>query len=431
MLDYASEDPLIIANGDGVWLEDVDGNRYLDGFSSMWCNVHGHRVEEIDDAIRGQLDNIAHTTLLGLSNEPAIRLAEKLVEITPRGLDHVFFSDTGAAAVEIAVKMAFQYWQQRDDPRPEKTHFLHNTSSYHGDTVGAMSVGGIDLFHSAYQPLLFPSIAAPAPHPYRCSFCSEETECNKGCLAALREVLDRDADRIAAFIVEPLIQGPGGMFIHPEGYLKDAADLCREHDVLLIADEVMTGFGRTGSMFACEQEEVSPDLLCLGKGLTGGYLPVAATVTTGKIYDAFLGPYEDLKTFLHGHTFTGNPLGCAAALASIDKLERDDVLDRMRPLSQRLAEWLQPLGSMEHVGDVRCRGLVAAIELVANRQSRRPFPMAEKVGIRVCQEARRRGLLIRPLGSTIVLMPPLAIAEEELSRVVEITVESIKEVLST
>ncbi len=428
MRDYAQEDPVIIARADGVYLEDINGVRYIDGTSSMWCNVHGHRVPEIDDAVRDQLDRVAHSTLLGLSNLPAVRLAEKLVEIAPPELTRVFYSDNGATAVEIAVKMAFQYWQQRPDPRPEKTTFIHLTESYHGDTLGAVSVGGIDLFHRVYRPLLFPTLAAPAPHPYRCSFCADERSCNRGCHKALEEVLKRDAGRIAALLIEPLVQGAGGMLVHPEGYLKRAAELCGEHEVLLIADEVATGFGRTGTMFACEQEGVAPDLLCLGKGLTGGYLPVAATLTTDEVYRAFLSDDAALKTFFHGHTYTGNPLGCAAALATLKVFENERTLDALRPKIERLRAGLSRFETLAHVGDIRQCGFIAAVELVANRASRRPYPRQDRIGVRVCREARTRGLLIRPLGNTIVLMPQLSIPDAELQKLLDITRESIRAV---
>lgn len=425
MHTYAREDPIVIARADGVHLEDIDGNRYLDGYSSMWCNVHGHRVEDIDDAVRGQLDRVAHSTLLGLSNIPAIRLAEKLVEITPRGLNHVFYSDTGACAVEIALKIAFQYWRQKPDPRPEKTSFLSLEKSYHGDTVGAMSVGNTDLFHEAYGPLLFPTLKAPSPHPYRCTFCAGDRGCNQGCLRAVEEILERDAHRIAAFIVEPLIQGAGGMLVHPEGYLKGIAELCRAHDVLLIADEIATGFGRTGAMFACGKEGVAPDMLCLGKGITGGYLPVAATLATSEIFDAFLGEDNEGRTFFHGHTYTGNPLGCAAALAAIERFETHDVLASLARKIEQLTRGLGRFRDLAHVGDVRQCGFIAGVELVADRSGGRPFPSEERIGARVCGEARKRGLLIRPLGDTLVLMPPLAISDPDLETLLDIVYESI------
>ena len=429
MKDYAASDPIIIERADGPYLYDTDGNRYLDAFSSVWCNVHGHRVKQIDDAIRDQLDRVGHSTLLGAANVPAIRLAKKLVDITPAGLEHVFYSDSGATAVEVALKMAFQYWQQCDDPRPEKTQFIHVASSYHGDTIGAVSVGGIDLFHKLYRPLLFDSLTVPAPHPYRCSFCSEESECNRGCLQALEETLERQSDHIAAFFVEPLVQAAGGMLVHPDGYLARAAELCREHDVLLIVDEVATGFGRTGKMFACEHESVTPDLLCLGKGMTGGYLPVAATMTTSRVYDAFLGEYGEQKTFFHGHTFTGNPIGCAAALASIDLLIEEDIVGSLEPRIQHIAGRLTEITNHPNVGDIRHLGTIVAIELVANRASRRPFDWKERIGVQVCDSARARGVLIRPLGNTIVLIPPLTLTVDEIDEMLDVTIGSIEQIL--
>jgi adenosylmethionine-8-amino-7-oxononanoate aminotransferase len=429
MQDYAGSDQLIIERGEGSYLYDTDGKRYLDAFSSVWCNVHGHRVKEIDDAIRDQLDHVGHSTLLGATNIPATRLARKLVDLTPKGLEHVFYSDSGATAVEIALKMAFQYWQQREDPQPKKTRFLHLTASYHGDTIGAVSVGGIDLFHQIYRPLLFESISTPAPHPYRCSFCSDECVCNKGCLKALEETLDRQSDEIAAFLIEPLVQAAGGMMIHPEGYLQDAARLCRDHDVLLIADEVATGFGRTGKMFACEHEKVTPDILCLGKGLTGGYLPVAATVATTEIYRAFLGDYEDQKTFFHGHTFTGNPIGCAAAIASIDLFDQKSIFAEQEAKIVHISRRLGELKDHPHIGDIRHLGMIIAIELVANLQSRRPYAWEDRIGLKVCDRAREHGVLIRPLGNTIVLMPPLSISQTEIDEMLDVTFDSIQSIV--
>lgn len=413
MRDYADEEPVIISHGDGVYLVDIDGNRYLDGFSSMWCNVHGHRVAEIDCAIRAQLDRVAHSTLLGLSNIPAVQLAEKLVQIAPKGLSRVFFSDSGATAVEVAVKMAFQYWQQRAHSRREKDSFLHLTESYHGDTIGSVSVGGIAHFHSVYRPLLFSSIAAPVPH-------------DRTCFGVLEETIAEHADRLAAFIVEPLVQGAGGMLMHPPGFLKYAAELCDKYDVLLIADEVATGFGRTGKMFACEHEDVAPDLLCLGKGLTGGYLPVAATLATDEIYNAFLGDYAEMKTFFHGHTYTGNPLGCAAALATIEKFEADRTLEKLQSKIAYLADQLHRFRDLAHVGDVRQRGFIVAVDLVLDRANKTPYPFEDRMGHQVCDVARENGLLIRPLVNTIVLMPPYAVTKDEIDYMVDIIFDAIQ-----
>jgi len=423
MQDYAQEEPVIITRGDGVYLEDIDGNRYLDGYSSMWCNVHGHRAPEIDHAIRTQLDQVAHSTLLGLSNIPAIQLAEKLVEITAPDLTRVFYSDSGATAVEVAVKMAFQYWQQRPDPRPEKTSFLHLSESYHGDTIGSVSVGGIAQFHHTYHPLLFPTISSPAPHSYRCEHCNGL--CDQTCFGILEQTIAKNADQLAALIVEPLVQCAGGMIMHPEGYLKHAADLCKNYDVILIVDEVATGFGRTGKMFAYEHENVIPDILCLGKGITGGYLPVAATLTTDEIYNAFLGEYAEMKTFFHGHTYTGNPLGCAAALATIEKLQTDGTLDKLQSKIATLADLSKRFNKLKHVGNIRQTGFIIAIELVTDRESKTPYPFEERIGHRVCQLARNNGLLMRPLINTLVLMPPFAITETEIEHMLNIVYNAI------
>ncbi len=431
MQDYAASDPIIIERGEGAYLYDTEGKRYLDAFSSVWCNIHGHRVKEIDDAIRNQLELVGHSTLLGLSNIPATELAQKLVDLTPDGLDHVFYSDSGATAVEIALKMAFQYWQQRENPRPEKTRFLHLASSYHGDTIGAVSIGGIERFHESYRPLLFSSTTLPSPHPYRCSFCAKETACNKGCQLALEETLAREGDRIAALFIEPLVQAAGGMILHPKGYLARAAELCRKYDVLLIVDEVATGFGRTGKMFACEHEDVSPDILCLGKGLTGGYLPVAATLATDSIYEAFLGEFQERKTFYHGHTFTGNPIGCAAAIASLDLLVKNDIVGSLQPRIRHIETRLGEIADHPHVGDIRHLGFIVAIELVANRESRRPFDWKDRIGVQVCDRAMENGVLIRPLADTIVLMPPLTLSTDEIDEMLDVTFRAIDHVLGS
>jgi adenosylmethionine-8-amino-7-oxononanoate aminotransferase len=399
MRAWSASEPLIIAAAEGNELIDVEGRRYLDGVSSLWVNVHGHRRRELDDAVRAQLDRVAHSTLLGLGNVPSIELAERLVRIAPPGLSRVFYSDSGSTAVEIALKIAYQFQKQRG--RPEKQKFLALTEAYHGDTVGAVSVGGIDLFHQIFHPLLF--------HVLRVAPAIEQLE---GMLA-------QHAHELAAFIVEPLVQGAAGMLLQPPGFLRVARELCQKYDVLLICDEVATGFGRTGTMFACEQESVMPDLMCLAKGISGGYLPLAATLATDSIYEAFLGEYEQKLTFFHGHTYTGNPLACAAGIASLDIFERDRVLERLSPkierLQARLATELKPLRA---VTELRQRGLMIGVELG-------PYEYAEAIGARVCLDLRRRGVLLRPLGNVIVMMPPLSISDAEIDKLVVATRESI------
>ncbi len=402
-------EPLIIERAEGNELIDIDGRRYLDGVSSLWVSIHGHRKRELDDAVRAQLDKVAHSTLLGLSNVPSIELAERLIKIAPPGLGKVFYSDSGSTAVEVALKIAFQYQRQRG--RADKRKFLALTDAYHGDTVGAVSVGGIDLFHEIFHPLLF-HVLRVAPT-----------------LEALEHSLAAHGHELAALVIEPLVQGAAGMLLQPPGFLRAARELCRAHDVLLICDEVATGFGRTGTMFACEQEGISPDLLCLAKGISGGYLPLAATLVTDQIFGAFLGAQADKRTFFHGHTYTGNPLACAAGIASLDLFVRERVIERMQPkiarLAARLGEHIAPLA---HVLEVRQRGFMIGIELVRNRATREPYDYDEAIGARVCQAVCRRGVILRPLGPVVVLLPPLSITDEEIDRLVGAARESIVEV---
>jgi adenosylmethionine-8-amino-7-oxononanoate aminotransferase len=428
MQSYAAETPLIIERAEGCFLIDLDGNRYLDGVSSLWCNVHGHRVPELDDAVREQLDQVAHSTLLGLSSVPAIKLARKLVELAPAGLEHVFFSDDGATAVEVALKMAFQYWRQRPEPRPGKTRYLALSSAYHGDTVGSVSLGGVEPFHALFAPLLFPVLRAPSPYCYRCPLGLERSRCRIDCAEELAALVRRHHEELAAVVIEPLVQGAAGMIVAPEGFLRRVREVTAECDVLLIADEVAMGFGRTGTLFACQQEGVRPDLLCVAKGLTGGYLPLAATLTTGEIYRAFLGRPEEGKTFYHGHTYTGNALGAAVALANLELLERSKLLAALPAKSARLRQHLDRIAGLPWVGDVRHKGLLAGIELVADRATKRPFPAPLRLGHAVCKRARRHGAILRPLGDVIVLMPPLAIEPDLLDRLGAIVSDSIREV---
>ena len=420
MQDWLDENPVIIERGDGVYLIDIDGHRYIDGIASMWTNVHGHNHPDLNAALKNQLDKIAHATLLGYSNIPAIQLAKKLVEITPIGLSKVFYSDNGSTAVEVALKMAFQYWQHKE--QPERNQFIHFDNAYHGDTVGAMSVGGIKTFHDTFSTLLFKSLRVSAPQ-----HISDESE--KTCwLNSVERVLSENRGKIAGIILEPLIQGAGGMLMSPKGFLKGLEALAKDWDTLLIVDEVMTGFGRTGKMWGCEHEDVSPDILCTAKGLTAGYLPLAATLTTDEIYDAFLGDYSELKTFFHGHTFTGNPLGCAIALENIAIFEREKLIEKLQSKIAHFKDRLLEFYQLKHVGDVRVCGMVAGIELMKNPDTNTPYPYEEKVGIQVCKAALNKGAILRPLVNTIVLMPPLQISISELDILLDITYSAIKEV---
>ena len=418
MADWlADDDPLIIERAEGNHLIDTRGRRYLDGVSSLWVTVHGHHRRELDDAVRAQLDQVAHSTLLGLANVPSIELAERLARVAPPGLDKVFYSDSGSTAVEVALKIAFQYWRQVG--RPEKQRFLALAESYHGDTLGSVSVGGIGLFHEIFHPLLFAVDRAPTPYWYRSATPDDPQACASICLQSFQNILSTKGREIAAFVIEPRVQGAAGMLLQPPGYLRRAADLCRQHDVLLICDEVATGFGRTGAMFASQLEDVRPDLLAVAKGLTGGYLPLAATLATQPIFDAFLAPYSAKRTFFHGHTYTGNPLACAAALASLDLFERDATLARMQPRIERLRAALgREVAPLAHVGEVRQQGYMVGIELVPDRARRTEYPYEAAIGARVCREARKHGVLLRPLGPVIVLMPPLSITDAEIDQLV-------------
>src|SRR5438132_11531227 len=353
MQAYAAEQPLIIERARGCFLVDLDGREYIDGVSSLWCNVHGHAVPELDDAIRGQLERVAHSTLLGLANVPAITLARRLVELAPPGLTRVFYSDDGATAVEVALKMAFQYWRQCPKPQPRKTQFLALQGAYHGDTLGDVSVGDLARFHQLFAPLLFPTVRAPSHYCYRCPLGLERSSCRIDCVDVLADLVRRHHETLAAVVIEPLMQGAAGMIAAPEGFLRRVREVTRQHDVLLIADEVAVGFGRTGTLFACTPEGVVPDFLCLAKGLTGGYLPLAATLTTEEIFGAFLGRPEQGRTFYHGHTYTGNPLGTAVALANLKLLEAAGVLAGLPAKSERLRAHLERMAALPIVGDVR------------------------------------------------------------------------------
>lgn len=425
MQEWEQEDPLIIERGKGSYLIDTEGTKYLDGTSSIWVNLHGHRHPALDRALKKQLDKIAHSTLLGLSNPPAIELAHELIRIAPKGLARVFYSDNGSTAVEVALKMAVQYWQQRHPGAGPKNTFLHLKLAYHGDTIGAVSVGNIALFHSRFKPLLFPTIAAEPPYCYRCPLNLTYPSCRMACIDPIEQILRTRHRELAGFIIEPLLQAAAGMITQPPGYLKRIRELCTQYDVLLIADEVATGFGRTGTMFACQHEGVTPNLMAISKGLTGGHMPLAATLTTDEIYRAFLGTYEEFKTFFHGHSYTGNPLGCAVALANLKIFRTEHTLSRLRPKMKSLSRLLQPLHQLPHVGNIRLQGLMVGIELVRDKTTKEPYPLKARIGHRVAAAAQKRGLLIRPLGHVIVLLPPLSVSKSEMGKMIEILYEAI------
>ena len=429
MQEFMEHSPLIITGAKGCWLEDGNGKQYLDGISSLWANVHGHRHPVIDRALKEQMGRVAHTTMLGLSHPGGIDLARRLVALTPEGLTRVFYSDSGATAVEIALKMAYQYWQLKGEK--QRRQFLKLSEAYHGDTIGAVSLGGMDLFHERFGRLLFDTIKVPAPHIYRHPFSIDDEKAIADRYFALtEELIEKHGEQACGFIVEPLVQGAAGMIVHPEGYLKHVRDLTRKHNMLLIADEVAVGFGRTGKMFASEWEDVSPDLLCLGKGITGGYMPLAATLATEEIFSAFLGEFKELKTFFHGHTYTGNPLACAAALASLDIFEDEKTLDAsvFGPKARRYSEGMKKLEQLSHVGSVRYRGLMGGVELVLDKKTKEPYHFDERIGNQVILAARKEGVMLRPLGDVIVLMPPLAVSLEELDLLFAATERAIRKV---
>lgn len=435
MKDWASGDysPLIITEARDCFIKDIRGRWYLDGVSSLWVNLLGHRRPEIDQAIEDQLKKVAHSTLLGLAGEASIELAGKLVKLLEKsfpgsGLDKIFYSDNGSTAVEVALKMAFQYWQHRGEKR--KTAFASLENGYHGDTLGAVSVGGVDIFHEAFKPLLFKTYKAPSPYCYRCPVKKKKETCGLACARQLERILKTHSEKIAGLILEPMAQCAGGMIFFPEGYMKKVRELCSEYNVLLIADEVATGFGRTGRMFACEHEDVAPDLLCLSKGITGGYMPLAVTVARRELYDAFMGEYSELKTFFHGHSYTGNPLACAAAGAVLDILEKEDIPRSIKPQIGLLANWLGEIESHPHVGTARGLGLMAGVEFVKDKKTKEPYPWEERAGWKVSMAALGRGLFTRPLGNVAVIMPPLSISLPLLERMLLILKDSIDEALS-
>ena len=449
MKEWLDEKPVIIAEGRDCFIKDIYGRWYLDAVSSMWVNIHGHRKKEIDEAIKAQIDKVSHSTLLGLSNIPAIRLAERLINIIqesrgqgvkgssetkssnprileptdPLSLTKVFYSDNGSTSVEVALKMAFQYWVQKGVKG--RNTFLSLNNAYHGDTLGAVSVGGIDIFHKTFEPLLFKTYKAPSPYCYRCELNLSYPDCKTACLEKMEDILKKHSSEIAAVIIEPLVQAAGGMIAAPHGYLKGVRDLCTKYNVLMIADEVATGFGRTGKMFACEHEGVVPDILCVSKGITGGYLPLAATITTDEIYNAFSGEFRELKTFFHGHSYTGNPLACAAALACLDLFEKEETLRNLKPKIELLEGWLKEISELLHVGDARNKGLMAGVELVKDKKTKEPYAWEEKMGWEAAYHARDNGVFLRPLGNVIVIMPPLSISMENLKQMLKVIKDAI------
>ncbi len=425
MKGWLENDQTVITEAKGIKLIDSEGKEYYDGVSSLWVNIHGHRHPKIDQAIIDQLGKVAHSTALGLANVPATEFAEMLVEVSPEGLNKVFYSDDGSTAVEVAIKMAFQYWQHKG--KSEKTKFIALSNAYHGDTIGTVSVGGIDLFHRVFKPLLFEPYHVPSPSCYHCKL-TQNCDCHMQCAAILEVVLKENHDKIAGLIIEPMVQAAAGMLMAPAGYLKRVRELTKKYNVLLIADEVATGFGRTGRMFACDNECVSPDLMCISKGITGGYMPLAATMTTDEIYDTFLGDMEEKKTFYHGHSYTANQLACAAGVASLKIFKDEHVIEGLQEKMQVIAEKLTKIAELTHVGEARQRGMIVGIELMQEKAQYIPYAWDKCMGAVVCMKAREHGLFIRPVGDVVVFMPPLCSSVEEIEVMLDIIYKSIDEI---
>lgn len=424
MMDWMKTDPLIIERGEGFYLIDTEGKRYIDGVSSLWVLVHGHGRKELTDAIARQSKELCHSTLLGLANVPSTVLAKKLIDIVPHGLKKVFYSDNGSTSVEIAIKMSYQYWQQNGEKKRKK--FISFTNGYHGDTIGSVSIGGIDLFHKVYRPLLFKTIKTPSPYCYRCPLKLTHSTCDMACAVRFEEIVKKHRDEVCAVVIEPLVQGAAGMIMQPDGFLNKIWRIAKNNGLHFITDEVATGFGRTGTMFACEQEMIEPDFICLAKGITGGYLPLAATVTTEEVFNGFFGRFDENKTFFHGHTYTGNPVACAAAIENLDLFKREHVIEKMADKIVLLRNELERFKDMPNVGEVRQRGFMVGIELVKNKKTKKVYAAGESMGQKVIAEARKRGVIIRPLGDVIVLMPPPAIDTQTLKELVDVTYDSIK-----
>ena len=428
MSAYRDEQAPIISSAEGFHVFDTEGNRYLDGISALWCNVHGYQVPEIDQAISLQLQKVGHTTLLGMSTPTAIELARELVSITPAGLNHVFYSDAGATAVEAALKMVIQYHAQTSPHAPPRTKFVRMAEAYHGDTFGSISVGRVESFHKPFSDLLFDTISVPCPVAYRVPAGYDRESWLQACFDTVDRTFAEHHERIAAFVIEPIVQGAAGILVHAPGYLQHVRNVTAQYNIPLIADEVAVGFGKTGTLFACEQEHVLPDLLCLAKGITGGYLPLAATLATSEIHNAFLGAPAEGKTFYHGHTYTGNALGCAAALANLELIHKNNSVENARQIEEQIHSDFSTLREHAHVGEIRQKGVMTGIELVLDREQKTPYPTSRRIGHEVTLACRKRGFIIRPLGNVIVLMPAIAMPLNLIRQLTAAVCEAIEEI---
>ena len=424
MKDHESVPMIPLRSGSGVWLEDFQGRRYLDGISSWWVNLFGHANPRINSAVAEQLGRLEHVIFAGFTHEPAVTLAEELVRIAPAGLNRCFFADNGSAAVEVAVKMSFHYWRNRGQER--KTRFITLSNSYHGETLGALAVGNVELYKSIYKPLLMDVITVPSPDAFLREAGESAADCARRMFTHMERALEQNHQDVAAVIVEPLVQCAGGMRMYDPVYLDLLRKACDKYDVQLIADEIAVGFGRTGTMFACEQAGIRPDYLCLSKGLTGGYLPLSVVMTPDKIYDAFYDEYTKLNAFLHSHSYTGNPLACAAANATLNIFRQGPVLERNRVLAKHMRASVAPLEGHPHVAEIRQTGMILAIELMKDVAAREPWPFEERRGLRIYLRALERGALIRPLGTTVYFMPPYVIEPDEIDALARVATEGIE-----
>lgn len=423
MKDHESLPLIPIKRGEGVWLEDFDGNRYIDAISSWWVNIFGHANPRINERVKEQLDTLEHVILAGFSHAPVVELSERLVKMTPEGLNHCFYADNGSSGVEVALKMSFHYW--RNQGKTKKTKFITLSNSYHGETLGTLAVGDVALYKATYEPLLMQAITVPSPDCYQREEGESCRDVAERMFTHMEAALEKHADEVCAVIVEPLIQCAGSMRMYDPRYLELLREACDRHGVHLIADEIAVGFGRTGTLFACEQANISPDFMCLSKGLTAGYLPLAAIMTHDRIYQAFYDDYEKLTAFLHSHSYTGNPLACSAALATLDIFEQDNVIVKNRELAQVMAKATEHLNDHPHVAEVRQTGMVLAVEMVKDKQTRESYPWQERRGLRVYRHALSRGALLRPLGNVSYLMPPYVITSEQIHFLAEVMEEGI------
>ncbi|UHA58733.1 adenosylmethionine--8-amino-7-oxononanoate transaminase [Metabacillus litoralis] len=425
MKDYEEFPPIVIKKGDGIYLYDENGKQYMDAVSSWWVNLFGHSNQRISQALSQQAFELEHVIFANFTHEPAILLAEKLVKYTPKGLNKVFFADNGSSAIEVALKMSFQYHMQKN--KPNKKRFLSLTDAYHGETLGALSVGGVSLYNEVFQPLLLNTVRAQGPDCYRCPFNQTPNHCDTPCISFVEEQLEKHAEEITAIIIEPLIQAAAGMKMYPPSYLKKLKELCLQYDVHLIADEVAVGFGRTGTLFACEQAGITPDFMCLSKGLTGGYLPLSVVMTTDDVYEAFYDDYASMKAFLHSHSYTGNPLACRVALEVLNIFEEENIIKENQVKSIYMREKAsQEFSDLPYVGEYRQIGMVGAIELVRDKETKEPFPSKERVGYQIYRIALEKGLLLRPLGNVLYFMPPYVIEKEEIDKMIQVASDSIQ-----